>query len=477
MKSALILIPPTIPGMDSSAGGRIPATYGPTDGPVCHYIPLWICYAAAAVPTAKAMDCAVEGITRETFVASIPEYDIYVFYVNQETIPYDMENALRLKKARPNGLIAFAGPYCTVESELVASAPGVDMAIRGEIEIPLRELCDGKPLQEIKGLTWKNGGSVVKNPDCPPLEDLSSLPWVSKIIHRDLSVEKYRVPYLLHPYMALFTGRGCPHTCTFCLWPQTISGRRYRKRDISDVAEEMIWISKEMPFIREIQIEDDTFTCERKRVHELCDALKGRGITWSCCARSDVPFETLAKMKEAGARNLVIGFESGNDQILKNIKKGLNTNQGKKFVKDCKKLGIAVHGCFVFGLPGETRETMEETMKFALKLNPDSAQFVIASPCEGTAFNAYLRENGYLRDGLGITEQGHLTARYDYPELSGDEINAFTHQAWARFYLRPAFALRHLAQAFRSLDDAKQFVHGVRYLFASRKDPYQTKDV
>lgn len=473
MKTALVMVPPTIPGMDSSAGGRAPATYGPTTGPVCRYVPLWICYAAAAVPTATARDFSIEGITPETFIAAVPEYDIYVFYVNQDTIDYDLDNALRLKKAREHSLIAFAGPYCSVESEKVVAAPGVDVVIRGEIEIPLRELCEGRPLQDIKGITWKEGDRIVVNPDCPLLEDLTSLPWVSKTIHRDLPIRKYRVPYLLHPYTALFTGRGCPHRCTFCLWPQTISGRRYRKRLISDVAEEMIWISKEMPYIREIQIEDDTFTHDRTRVHELCDALKGRGITWSCLARSDVPLDTLVRMKEAGVRILGTGFESGNDQILKNIRKGLTVKQGRKFVADCRKAGVRVHGSFVFGLPGETEQTMEETIKYAIDLKLDSAQFVVAAPFEGTEFNSYLKENGYLNTDSVITERGHLTAKYDYPHLSGQDINTFAHGAWKRFYVRPSFALRHVVQAFKSADDMRHFLHGIRYLYTLRENPHE----
>lgn len=464
MKSALVLAPPNIASMDSVAGGRFQATYNANGTEASHWIPLWICYAAAAVPTARAMDCNVEGLSREDFIRTVPEYDIYVLYANQETTPYDLETARLLREVRPNALIAFAGPYATVVPEKVLSSPWVDTVIRGEVEIPLRELCLNRPLSEIKGISWKDRDSIVDNEDALKLEHLDSLPWVSGIIRRDLPLLRYRIPYLNYPYISILSGRGCPSHCTYCLWPQTMTGHRYRTRSISDVAEEMIWIHSSLPQIREIQIEDDTFTCERERVLELCDALQGSGITWSCCARHDLPEELLYRMKETGCRNLVVGFESGNDEILKRIKKGVNTSQAKRFMEACRRVGLRVHGCFVFGLPGETHQTMQQTLDYALDLRPDTVQFAIASAYEGTVFNTYLKDQGFLRSDLGVTSSGHLTARYDYPDLPGDEINAFTQKAWKAFYLRPSTVLRQLKTGVTDPDERKRFLHGFKYV-------------
>ncbi len=475
MKSALILVPPNIPSMDSCAGGRYQATYNAEGSMASHWIPLWICYAAGAVPTARALDCNVEGLTRDEFLRTVPEYDIYVFYGNQETIGYDQETARLLSEARRHSLVMFAGPYATVVPEKVVSAPGIAAAIRGEVEEPLRDLCCNRPISEIKGLTWKDGEEIVTNPDRPKFEDLDSLPWVSRIIRRDLPLLRYWIPYLNYPYISIFSGRGCPSHCTYCLWPQAFTGHRYRTRNISDVADEMIWIHNTLPQIKEIQIEDDTFTCDRERVLELCDALRGKDITWSCCSRYELPGEILAKMKAAGVRNLVVGFESGSDDILRTVHKGANTRQAYEFMKECRRLGLRVHGCFVFGLPGETAETMSETLHYALKLSPDTAQFAIASAYEGTRFNSYLREEGYLRDGVGITSSGHLTARYDYPGLSGDEINIFAHKAWKSYYLRPSTIFRQMRAALTDLQDAKRFTRGITYVgeYLFMKAPHQ----
>ena len=464
MKSALVLVPPNIPSMDSVAGGRFQATYNAGGSEASHWIPLWICYAAGAVPTARAMDCNVLGVSREEFVRTAPDYQIYIFYANEETIAYDQETASLLRERHEKSLIIFAGPYATVVPEKILTCSAIDAVIRGELEEPLRELCANEPLSSIRGLTWKDGDSIISNPDCPKLEDLDSLPWVSRIIRRDLPLLNYRIPYLNYPYISLFSGRGCPNHCTYCLWPQTMTGHRYRTRNISDVAEEMIWIHKALPAIREIQIEDDTFTCDRERVLQLCDALRGRGITWSCCARHDLSEDLLLSMKKAGARNLVVGFESGNDEILKRIKKGVNTSQAKRFMKACRRAGLRVHGCFVFGLPGETKKTMQETLDYALELKPHTVQFTIASTYEGTAFNTYLREGRFLREDIGVTESGHLSAKFDYPDLRGDDINSFTHEAWKSFYLRPSTLLHQVGSALGNVDDFKRLCHGVMYV-------------
>jgi radical SAM superfamily enzyme YgiQ (UPF0313 family) len=479
MKTPLILVPPNIPSMDSAAGGRFQATYNADGSEASHWIPLWICYAAAAVPSARALDCNVEGLSRDDFLTTVPDYDIYVFYGNQETLSYDLETARLLSEVKPGSLIFFTGPYSSVCPEAILGSPGVTGVIRKEMEKPLQELCRGVPMSEISGLSWMDGDDIVVNPDGEPLEDLDSLEWVSKVIRRDLPLLRYRIPYLNYPYISIFSGRGCPHHCTYCLWPQTLTGHRYRKRSIGDVAEEMIWIHDNMQEIKEIQIEDDTFTCDRDRVLELCDALTGRGITWSCCSRHDLPLETLVRMKKAGARNLVVGFESGNDQILKNIRKGVNTGQARRFVKDCRKAGLKVHGCFVFGLPGETKETMQQTLDYAIELDPDTVQFAIASAYEGTEFNDFLRREGFLKEDAGITGSGHLSARYDYPNLSGDEINEFTHRAWKSFYLRPSMILQQIRCALTNREDARRFLHGVKYVgdYLFMKQPHQKNGV
>lgn len=464
MKSVLVLVPPNISSMDSAAGGRFQATYNASGYNSSHWIPLWICYAAAASSNIRCLDCNIEGWDRSEFLRRAPEYDIYCLYSNQETLFHDIKTAQELAILHTGSQMAFSGPYATVKSEAILKEFPEAIVIRGEIEQPIRELVNGADYRDVQGIAWAQDGAVVLNGEPRVLDDLDSLNWASKIIRRDLPLLKYRIPYLYHPYISIFTGRGCRHRCIFCLWPQTISGHRYRKRSIKDVYEEMRWISAAMPEIREIQIEDDTFTDDPQRVFELCELLKGTHITWSCCARQDVAKETLIAMKRAGARNIVVGFESGDDEILKACKKGVTRAQGLAFMENCRSVGLSVHGCFVFGLPGETEETMERTLNYAMELNPDSVQFTIACSYEGTEFNDYLRSNEYLADNQGITEQGHISARYSYPGLSSQRINQFNHEAWKRYYIRPAPIIRQLKNSLTSVNESKKLFHGVKYL-------------
>jgi hypothetical protein len=143
---------------------------------------------------------------------------------------------------------------------------------------------------------------------------------------RDLKIENYFIGYLKHPYVSIYTGRGCRSHCTFCLWPQTVGGHRYRTRSVENVLEEVKWIRDNMPEVKEIMFDDDTFTDFKPRVEEIARGLGKLGVTWSCNARANVPYSTLKIMKENGLRLLLVGYESGDDQILLNIKKGLKTD-------------------------------------------------------------------------------------------------------------------------------------------------------
>ena len=148
---------------------------------------------------------------------------------------------------------------------------------------------------------------------------------------RDLKIENYFIGYLKHPYVSIYTGRGCRSKCTFCLWPQTVGGHRYRVRSVENVLEEVKWIRDNMPEVKEIMFDDDTFTDFKPRAEEIARGLGKLGVTWSCNAKANVPYATLKIMKENGLRLLLVGYESGDDQILLNIKKGLRTDIARRF--------------------------------------------------------------------------------------------------------------------------------------------------
>ena len=222
---------------------------------------------------------------------------------------------------------------------------------------------------------------------------MDQLPFVTPVYQRDLTIENYFIGYLKHPYISFYTGRGCKSRCTFCLWPQTVGGHRYRTRSVGHVIDEIRWAQKAFPQVKEFFFDDDTFTDNLPRAEAIARELGKLGVTWSCNAKANVPRETLKVLRDNGLRLLLVGYESGNQQILHNIKKGMRVEVAKKFTKDCHDLGITIHGTFILGLPGETKETIEETIRFATEINPHTIQVSLAAPYPGTfLYQQALRE-------------------------------------------------------------------------------------
>ena len=236
----------------------------------------------------------------------------------------------------------------------------IDFVVRGEFDHPVVEYAQGKPLAEIAGASYRKDGEIVHNPSRPPLEtaDLDKLPFATEVYKRDLKIENYNIPFLLHPYVSFYTSRGCPALCTFCHWPQTLSGHAWRVRSTDNVVAEFKQAMKLFPQAKEFFFDDDTFNIRKDRVLDVCAKLKPLGFRWSANARTHTDYDTLKGMADAGCRLLIVGFESGDAQILKNIKKGTTPEMGRTFMQNCKKVGITVHADFIIGLPGETKETI-----------------------------------------------------------------------------------------------------------------------
>jgi radical SAM superfamily enzyme YgiQ (UPF0313 family) len=283
---------------------------------------------------------------------------------------------------------------------------------------------------------------------------MDELPFVVNVYKRDLETEKYYIGYLQHPYLSLYTGRGCFSRCIFCLWPQTIGGNKYRVRSPEHVFEEMKLAKSLFPQVKEFFFDDDTFTDNRKRIEELAPMLKTLGITWSCNAKANVPYETLKLMRECGLRLLLVGFESGNQQILNNIRKGIRVDRAREFVKNCKRLGIKIHGTFILGLPGETRETMRQTMDYARELDVNTIQVSLAAPYPGTELYAQALSNGWLKQGALTNEHGIQEAMLEYPDLSREEIFRGVEDFYRRFYMRPQPIFRIVKEMARDRGEA-----------------------
>jgi radical SAM superfamily enzyme YgiQ (UPF0313 family) len=264
------------------------------------------------------------------------------------------------------------------------------------------------------------------------------MPSVLPVYARDLDISKYFIGYLQHPYISFYTGRGCPAKCTFCLWPQTIGGHLYRHKSPDAVGREME--EAKVLFgdnVREYMFDDDTFTIDKHRAIAISKHLKRLNLTWSCNARANLDYDTLKTLRDNGLRLLLVGFESGNQQVLNNIKKGIKLEVAREFMKNCHKLGITVHGTFIIGLPIETKETVEETIRFACELSPHTIQVSIAAPYPGTELYDQARENGWFANESLVATSGIQTSTLQYPSLSSGEIEDAVERMYRKFYFRP----------------------------------------
>jgi hopanoid biosynthesis associated radical SAM protein HpnJ len=318
-------------------------------------------------------------------------------------------------------------------------APAVDWVSLGEFDYICAEIAGRKPLRDVGGIAYRDNGRVSLTPPRPTIENMDDLPFVVDVYKRDLTIENYFIGYLQHPYVSLYTGRGCRSKCTFCLWPQTLGGHRYRVRSPENVAAEMALAKKHFPQVREFFFDDDTFTDDLPRAEEIARRLGKLGLNWSCNAKANVPRRTLEIMKDNGLRLLLVGYESGNDQILINIKKGVRIDIAREFSRNARDLGIKVHGTFILGLPGETTETIQQTIKFACDIDPETIQVSLAAPYPGTELYRQAQEQGWLQIQTGelVDTHGIQTAAMNYPKLSSTIIFNSVEELYRKFYFRP----------------------------------------
>jgi len=379
----LFLNPPSFEGFDGGASSRWPASREIES----YWYPVWLCYPAGLLPDSKVVDAPPHGISIERTVEMAREFELLVLFTSTPGFHVDVKMAEMMKDVNPKLKVAFVGPPVTTEPEKTLRATtAIDFVVRREFDYQIADYAKGKPIEELPGVSFRKNGSIVNNPEGGVIENLDELPWVSKVYKRDLDVTRYNVPFLLNPFISFYTSRGCPAMCTFCLWPQTHSGHRWRLRSTDDVANEVRYAIEQFPQVKEIFFDDDTFNYQKARTIELCSKLKPLKFTWSCTSRVTTDYETLKAMKEAGCRLLIVGYESGDQQILKNIKKGATIDMAERFTANCKKLGLVIHGDFIVGLPGETPASLRKTIDFAKRLDNETIQVSIAHPIRAPSF-------------------------------------------------------------------------------------------
>jgi hopanoid biosynthesis associated radical SAM protein HpnJ len=431
----LFLNPPSYDGFDGGAGSRYQARREIRS----FWYPTWLAQPAALVPGSRLVDAPARGLGLREILPLACEYELAVLHTS--TPSFDVRVAEALRRENPKLRVGFVGAHVAVspESSLRASE-AIEFVAREEFDFSILEVAEGRALAEIDGISFRDSGRIVHNRPRASLENMDALPPVMEVYKRDLVVEDYFIGYLLHPYVSLYTGRGCRSKCTFCLWPQTIGGHRYRTRSPQNVADEIALGRRYFPQVKEFFFDDDTFTDDLPRAEAIARLLAGLGVTWSCNAKPNVPYESLKVLRDNGLRLLLVGYESGSQQILNNIRKGTRIDAARRFTEDCHRLGITIHGTFIVGLPGENRETLENTIRFAREINPHTIQVSLAAPYPGTELYRQALSEGWLEGGAAslVGGDGIQVSAITYPHLSGLEISAALEEFYKRFYFRPS---------------------------------------
>ena len=452
MSKTLFLSPPSFDGFDGGAGARYQAKREIRS----FWYPTWLAQPAALVPNSKLMDCPPHDIDVKACLAEAKDYDHVIIHTSTPSLKNDCKVAEAIKAQKHATTIGFVGAHAAVlPTETLKASPAVDWVGRKEFDFTCKEVAEGRPLNEVAGLSYRKDGKIVHNPERELIHNMDALPWVVDVYKRDLQVEKYSIGYLNDPYLSLYTGRGCPAQCTFCLWPQTIGGHKYRVRSADNVAAEMAHAKKLFPQVEEFFFDDDTFTANLPRAREIAQKLKPLGLTWSCNSRANVNYDTIKLMKDCGLRLFLVGYESGNQEILNRIKKGITVDEAKKFTKACKDVGVIIHGTFILGLPVETKETIEETIRYAMDLDVFSIQVSLAAPYPGTELYEMARQNGWFakKDKTDIIhDDGLQQSTLEYPGLSKEEIFEAVEMFYRRYYLRPKPILRIIKTMLQDKD-------------------------
>ncbi len=438
------------------------------------YYPMWLCYGAAALEQAG-HDCVlIDAPASQKSISEIlheignERFQLVVVDTSTPSILNDCQIALRLKR-HFEAYTVIVGPHpSALPEESLKMAPGIDGVARGEYEITLQALAkcldnNSNPsleeLRDIDGLTYLFDGKYRHNKDRELNQDLDSMPFVSSAYKRHLNYKDYFYAHSKYPIVTIISGRGCPHQCVYCVYPQVFSGRRLRHRSITNVVDEIEYILNNLPEVKEIMFEDDTLTINKNRCKKLAEEILKRKLKfqWSANSRCDVDLETMKLLKRAGARLFCVGVESGVQEVLDNMKKNLVIERIRQFFADAKEAGILIHGCFLLGNPGETKKTLQKTLAFAKELNPDTAQFFPIMVYPGTEAYEWAKQNEYLSTkdfGEWLTEDGLHNCIVSRPGLSNKDLLDFCDRARKEFYLRPKYIL---GKGFQSLKDPYEF--------------------
>lgn len=456
------------------------------------YYPLWLIYAAAVCEKdgfeVEFLDAPAFPMNDKQMYAYIHEHGVNtkLFVVNTSTpsIVNDTMCGDKLKEMYPDAFVMLVGTHpSALPDETLSNSKKIDAVARHEYDYIVRDVArairDGVDPLTVQGLTFRNSNNEIKaNPDMPYITEMDNIPFLAEFVKKHLNYKDYFFAAGAYPEIQIFTGRGCMARCNFCVYPQTMHGHKYRMRSAENVVAELEYVAENFPDVKEIVFEDDTFTILKDRVIKICELMIEKGLNkrfrWLCNARVNLDYETMKAMRKAGCHLIIPGIESGSPEILKNIHKGTTLKQVHEYVKNAKKAGLMVHACYMVGNQGETKDTMEETLKLAFELNTDTVQFYPLLPFPGTEAYMWAKTNGYIHGTYSdyVKEDGTINCLLELPGLSGEEMVKFCDEARKKYYWRPSYIAHRLWVGIRNPEDFKRslkaFKNFKKYLFKTK---------
>ena len=419
------------------------------------YWPFWLAYAVGTLERAGHevlfLDCPAENITKDELMIKLLEASPQMTVLDTSTpsIHSDLAIAKEINEVLPLSSLFLVGTHVSaLPAEVLVSEPCITGVAIGEYDQTIPDVADAlqskTDIDKIPGLWLNTSDEPFFTGDREMISDLDSLPMLADVYRKHLKPENYFFAAARYPSVMIITSRGCPFKCSYCVWPQVLHGGTYRSRSAENVVEEFMKIQEYFPQVQEIVFEDDTFSVDSNRVEEVSEALivSGNTLPWTANTRANLSLEAMKKMRKAGCRMIIVGYESGSQVILNGVSKGTTIEQNLGFAVRARQAGLLVHGCFMAGNPGETSETLAETLKMAIRLKPDTAQFFPIMAYPGTRLYEQYRTSGCLvtedyREWL--TEDGLHNCVVDLPGLSAVDLVNWCHTARRKFYLRPGY--------------------------------------
>lgn len=407
-------------------------------------------------------DLAGESKSMEVLDSIINNYTALVLLTSTMTIEEDSLVLSNLKQMNPNLLTIVWGSHPTFLPKQTLSKDGIDIAVRGEGDYIIRDLIlkyiAGEDWHNVLGIGYKSGEDIIINPDRPFIKNLDELPFPDRGM---LSPQAdYFNPVVKRaPYTTMYTTRGCPGRCTFCTVPRFYGGK-VRFRSSTNILEELKMVAK--LGYKEVFFRDEIFTASKKRLLETAKGIieNRLDITWICSARVGSLDEEMIKiMKESGCHMIRIGVESGVQEILDNVKKGIKIKETEKLMALAHKYRLEVHAHVMIGMPGDNAETLNQTIKFVKKINPSVVTFGICTPYPGTPLYEEVKKvNPDIEDGSAcnlakLHREGFFNSVFC--DLTEQELGKWVKKAYAGFYMQPRYLFGRLI-AIRSWSDLKK---------------------